>query len=120
MVIKLEGELIDLAVMGVGSGAKGAIAGYVKKFLPDVGVDIAGILAGGALYYFGDRIHPLVRKFGAGVLIGAIGQMTSGWTEGLIGEGEGGGSSHSSNPATTENSLNALAQAESGRPMRFS
>ena len=119
-MIKLEGELIDLAVMGIGSGAKGAISGYVKKFLPDVGVDIAGILAGGALYYFGERIHPLVRKFGAGVLIGAIGQMTSGWTEGLIG-GNFGTQGGSPNPAkTTENSLKALAQSEAGRPMRFS
>ena len=117
-MIKLEGELIDLAVMGVGSGAKGAISGYVKKFLPDVGVDIAGVLAGGALYYFGDRIHPLVRKFGAGVLIGAIGQMTSGWTKGLFPQGGNQGGS-SNPPKTTEDSLNALAQAEASTPMRF-
>ena len=114
---------MDLAIMGIGSGAKGAIAGYVKKFVPDIGVDMAGLLAGGALYYFGGSIHPLVRKFGAGVLIGSIGQLTSGLTKTLLpGEGQGGGGGSSSpNPGrTTENTLKALAQAEAGRPMRFS
>ena len=119
-MVRLEGELIDLAVMGIGSGAKGAVAGWVKKIAPDIGVDIAGILAGGALYYFGARLHPLVRKFGAGVLIGAIGQMTSGMVGGIIGGGGGGSSSHSSNPGrTTGDSLKALAQAESSRPVAF-
>ena len=113
---------MDLAIMGIGAGAKGAIAGYVQKFVPEIGVDIAGLIAGGALYYFGDRLSPLVRKFGAGVLISAIGQFTSGLTKGLLpgGETQGGSSSHSNPGRTTEDSLIALAQAEASRPMRFS
>ena len=112
---------MDLAVMGIGAGAKGAIAGYLQKFVPEVGVDIAGLIAGGALYYFGGRLHPMVRKFGAGVLIGAIGQFTSTLIPTLTGQGGGGGSSHSSSPPrTTDDTLKALAQAEAGRPARFS
>ena len=111
---------MDLAIMGIGAGAKGAIAGYVKKFVPEVGIDIAGLIAGGALYYFGGRLHPMVRKFGAGVLIGAIGQFTAGLTKGLLpGQGQGESSSHSSNPGRTEDSLKALAQAESSRSVRI-
>ena len=107
-----EGELLDLLIMGIGSGSKGAIAGWLTKFAPELGVDTAGLIAGGGLYLFGARLHPLVRKFGAGVLIGAIGQFTSGLTGGILGGGGGTPPATSSPPATD---LASLAAAEAGR-----
>jgi len=109
-------ELIDLAVMGIGAGAKGTVTGYLSGVLPGVSEDILAIVAGGALYYFGGRLHPLVSKFGAGVLIAGIGQLT----KGIIG---GGGShspkgSHSPRPQEAD-ALKAIARIEAARPVRY-
>lgn len=104
-------EWLDIAVMGIGAGAKGAVTGLVQQFLPDIGAEIGGIIAGGLLYMYGDRVHPLLQKFGAGVLISAIG----GFTENLIpqlnlGLKSSSGSSNTENSNVT--SLEALAAAE--------
>lgn len=108
-----EGELIDLAVMGIGAGSGGAVAGWLKNLMPGVSEDIATIIAGGGLYLFGDRIHPLVRKFGAGMLVQGIGTMTKGVIPGI-----GGGGSPSegqSNQNQSQVSLKSLAEMEAGR-----
>ena len=107
-----EGELIDLAVMGLGAGASGTVVGFVKDFMPGVSEDIAQIVVGGGLYLFGDRIHPLVRKFGAGVLISGIGGMTKGLIPGIGGQG---GNSNTNTTQRAPTSLKTLAQMEARR-----
>jgi len=109
-------EIMDLLVMGLGAGAKGALAGWVAKIAPALSEDVAAGLAGGLMYYFGDRIHPLVKKFGAGVLIAAIGQYTAGITAALApapAEGGGGGGHHSPSPQPVI-TLEQLARMEAG------
>lgn len=69
----MEEELVDLIIMGLGAGTKGAIAAYINRFVP-IG-EWAGLAAGALLYYFGDRVHEKVKVFGKGVLIGAIAQL---------------------------------------------
>ena len=68
-------EWVDLAVMGVGAGAKATIEDWVTTTFPQVPVEYAGIIAGFLLYKFGDRVHRMLRIAGAGVLIGSIGQL---------------------------------------------
>lgn len=102
---------MDIALMGVGAGAKGAITGLVGKFLPGVSEDIGAIIVGALMYRFGDRLHPMLQKIGVGVLIAGIGQMTSGFIEGLVPGGSSGGSS--GNPGTQYTSVQAMAEAES-------
>ena len=107
-------EWLDLAVMGVGAGAKGLVTGFIEQFIPGVGTEIGGIIAGGLLYYFGDRVHEMLQKFGAGVLISAIG----GYVEGYIGGMGGGGGGGSSSPEEQKSSpvtLSDLAEAEAGK-----
>ena len=118
-MVRLEGELVDLAIMGVGAGASGAVAGWLKKVLPGVTEDIATVVAGGALYYFGDRIHPMVKKFGAGVLISGIGTFAKGIIPAVeVGEGgEGGGGSSSS---STSDTLASLAEAQANQRAVYS
>jgi len=116
-------EWLDLAIMGVGAGAKGLVTGLVGNFLPGVSEDIGALIAGGLLYYLGPRVHPLLRKFGAGVLIGAIGQLSSGWISGLVpgGQAGAGGSSASSGGSSASSaqyaSLEAMAMAEAQKPV---
>ena len=71
----IEGEWVDLAVMGLGAGAKATIEDWVTTQFPQVPVEYAGIIAGFLLYKFGDRVHRMLRIAGAGVLIGSIGQL---------------------------------------------
>ena len=79
-----EEEFIDLLIMGLGAGLKGAIAGWISKFVPGLG-EWGGLLAGAGLYYFGDRIHEKVKTFGKGVLIAAIGQLVAKYVPTLTG-----------------------------------
>lgn len=103
-------EIMDLAVMGIGAGASGAITGYLKNMMPGVSEDILAIIAGGGLYLFGGRVHPLVQKVGAGMLIQGIGTMT----KGLI-PAPGGGNQNQSQTQKAPTSLKTLAQMEAMR-----
>lgn len=108
-------DWLDLAIMGVGAGAKGTVSGLVEKFLPGVGPEIGGMIAGGLLYMYGDQVHDLLPKFGAGVLIASIGGFTEGIFAGIQIPGFGSSNPGSSNPTTQVTSLEALAAAESQR-----
>jgi len=118
----MEGELMDLLIMGFGAGAKGTIAGYITKFLPDLTEDVASVVAGFLMYKFGGRVHPLVQKFGAGVLIAGIGQFTKGLIEKFV--GGGGGGHRSPRPRSPQvapaNQLKALAEMEAGKRAVYS
>jgi len=72
----LETELTDVVVMGVGAALKGTIEGYINRFFPAL-VGWGGLIAGALLYMYGDRIHEMVKKFGLGVLVAAVGQLFS-------------------------------------------
>jgi len=78
---------------------------------PGVSEDMLAVLSGGALYYFGDRIHPIVKKYGTGVLIAGIGSFIKGLVPGAsplypIGKGK------SPSPQVPK-TLGDLAKAES-------
>lgn len=104
-------ELTDLAVMGLGSGLKGLVVGYVKDYLPDVTEDVAALIAGGAMWYFGERVHPAVKTLGAGILIGAIGQIAKAKMPAI----GGGGTETQSSPGPQQApTLEMLAAMEAG------
>jgi len=112
----IEGEWVDLAVMGVGAGAKATIEDWVTTQFPQVPVEYAGIIAGFLLYKFGDRVHRMLRIAGAGVLIGSIGQLDI--VKGLLpapatATSTGGSSSTGGSPQT----LGDLARLESQRTL---
>jgi len=105
-------EWVDLAVMGVGAGAKATIEDWVTTTFPQVPVEYAGIIAGFLLFKFGDRIHHLVKVAGAGVLIGSIGQLDI--IKGLFPTPAGASPTGSSPPAQT---LGDLARLEAQRTL---
>jgi len=107
-------EWTDLALMGVGAALKGAAAGFIKQFLPDVTDDVAAIILGGAAYYFRDRIPDIAVKIGTGVLIAGI----AGIVEPMIPKIGGGGSK--STPTKSPQDLAALARAEATRTAVYS
>jgi hypothetical protein len=104
-------EILDLAVMGAGVGTASMVTGYVGKILPGVSEDVGAIVAGGLMYSFGSRVHPMVAKYGAGVLLAGVG----GLVKGIMGQSGLGGLNSNPNPNPTNNytSLGDLAKAES-------
>ena len=61
----------DVLAILLGAVAKGFISGQVAR-LTGLSPEISGGVAGILLYLFGDRIHPLLKPFGLGVLAGSI------------------------------------------------
>jgi len=105
--------LMQVAAIIAGAGTSGAVAGLVKGFVPQIAPDIAAAVVGGLLYYFGERVHPLLKAYGVGVLAGGL----KGTIEKAI-PPIGGGAP----PPTTQGSsgggdvLAMLAQAQAGVP----
>ena len=79
---------VDLALVVAGSGGAGALAGVVKSWLPeqtkDMTDEVVAMVAGGLLWYFGDRVHDRLVPFGFGVLVEGVGGMTEEWVSGII------------------------------------
>lgn len=75
------------AIVG-GAGASALVASQVQKFMPDVGTEIAGAGTGLILYLYGDRIHPLVKYAGIGVIAGTMMPRVAEWFGGMMPEGE--------------------------------
>ena len=78
----------DLALVVAGSGGAGALAGVVKSWLPeqtkDMGDETIAAIAGGLIWYFGDRLHERLVPFGFGVLLEGIGSWSEEWVSGII------------------------------------
>ncbi|MEM2534049.1 MAG: hypothetical protein QXK12_08525 [Candidatus Nezhaarchaeales archaeon] len=69
-------EWKDVLVAGIGAALKGTIEGYINRFFPALS-GWSGLIAGALLYMYGDRVHKMLKVFGAGVLIAAVGQLFS-------------------------------------------
>lgn len=65
-------EMAKVLAIVAGAGTSGAVSGALKGVLPQVAPDIVGAGAGLLLYLFGDRVHPLVKAYGVGVLAGSL------------------------------------------------
>jgi len=108
-------EWLSLGLAGVGAASKATIEDWIAKQFPTFPAAYSGMIAGFLLYKYGDRLHSYVSKFGAGVLIGSIGQLDI--IKGLIPApgGTQGSSAESSNPAPT---VGDLARMEAQRSVR--
>lgn len=77
---------IVAAILGAGSGA--AVAALLKKWFPEQTATIAdetlATIVGFLMFYFGDRIHPLVSSFGFGILMASAGAWASQFTSGIF------------------------------------
>lgn len=73
-------------VLGAGSGTM--VISLVRKWLPEqtgtITDEALATIVGFVMFYFGDRIHPLVQSFGFGLLMSAVGAWASGFVQGLV------------------------------------
>ena len=78
----------DLGLVVAGSGGAGALAAVVKSWLPEqtegMADETVAAVAGGLLWYFGDRLHDRLVPFGFGVLLEGVGGMSQEWVSGII------------------------------------
>jgi len=72
--------IADLIAMILGAGTKHMVARLLGRFLPP---EWAGLLVGVGLYWFGDRVHPLVKTYGTGMLVASAGQLLAGFVPAL-------------------------------------
>ena len=76
-----------VAAIVAGAGASAVVASQVQKFAPDVGAEIAGAGTGLILYLYGDRLHPLVKYAGIGIIAGALLPRVAEWFGEVMPEG---------------------------------
>lgn len=78
----------DLALVIAGSGGAAALGAVVKSWLPEQTKDMTdetlATIAGGLIWYFGERVHERLVPFGFGVLLEGVGGMTEEWVSGII------------------------------------
>jgi len=101
--------LLKIGAVVLGAAAAGAVSGLVRKVVP-VGAEIAGAIGGGLMYWQGERIHPLVKWAGIGVLAGSVAPAIAKHIP-AVGEGGGGGGSQEA----PEDVLKILAEAEAAK-----
>jgi len=78
----------DLIVCVAGAGSGAAILEVVRSWLPEqtTGVEDETLLAiiGFVLFFWGEKIHPLLVPFGFGAFLSGIGAWSSSYVSGLI------------------------------------
>jgi len=106
-------EWRNLLIMGLGAGLKGTVAGWVQKFIPELGADMAAIVGGLLLHHFG-KDYEWLRLIGTGILIGGVGQFSEDIVAKFVpkAEGQGGSRSHSSPEPTTYDIAQMIARGE--------
>jgi len=66
-----------------GAGASDLVQGQVQKAVPQVGGEMAGAGAGVIAYLYGDKVHPLVKWLGIGIMAGSLSPRLKGYLGGL-------------------------------------
>jgi len=66
-----------------GAGASDLVQGQVQKVVPQVGAEMAGAGAGVVAYLYGERVHPLVKWLGIGIMAGSLSPRVKGYLGGL-------------------------------------
>lgn len=68
-------NLAEIGLLSAGVAFSETVANQLTRFIPQLGTDVAKIVAGLALNYLGNRIHPYVSIFGKGVLIEGVAEI---------------------------------------------
>lgn len=91
VVEKAKGAITDgtsLIAAIAGAGSSGALVEVVRSWLPGqtegMGDEAVAAIAGFLLFYYGDRVHPLLVPFGFGAFLSGVGAWSSEWVEGII------------------------------------
>jgi len=78
-----ESDWAKIAVLVGGAGATDQVATQVQKVVPQLGVEMAGAGAGVLCYLYGERLHPLVKWAGIGLIAGSLMPRVKQWLGGI-------------------------------------
>ena len=82
------GDGTDLALVIGGSAGAASVLEVVMSWFPEQTKDMKdetlAIIAGGLIWYFGERLHERLVPFGFGVLVEGAGGWASEWVSGII------------------------------------
>ena len=82
------GDGTALALVVAGSAGAASVLEVVRSWLPEqtTGItdEVLSIIAGGLIWYFGERLHERLVPFGFGVLVYGAGGWAEEWVGGII------------------------------------
>ena len=82
------GDGTDLALVVAGAAGGEAILEVVRSWFPDSTADISdevlAIIAGGLIWYYGERLHERLVPVGFGGVVTGAGGVSSEWGSGII------------------------------------
>jgi hypothetical protein len=82
------GDGTDMALVVGGAAGAEAVLEVVRSWFPeqtaDISDEVLAIIAGGAMWYFGDRLHERLVPVGFGVVVTGAGGVSSEWVSGII------------------------------------
>jgi len=78
----------DLLLCIAGAGSSAALVEVVRSWLPEQTTgqtdEAIAAIAGFLMFYYGDRVHPMLVPFGLGAFLSGVGAWSSEWVAGLI------------------------------------
>ena len=91
LVVKAQatiGDGTDLALVVGGAAGAAAVLEVVRSWFPDQTADISdevlAVIAGGLMWYYGERLHERLVPVGFGVAVTGAGGWSEEWVSGII------------------------------------
>jgi hypothetical protein len=78
----MEGEWIDLVIMGIAAALKDWINAQLSKFLAALG-EWGALVLGIILYWKGGELHEKLKVFGSGLIVASVGQLARRYIPGI-------------------------------------
>ena len=82
------GDGSDLALVVAGAAGASAVLEVVRSWFPeqtaDISDEVLAIIAGGLMWYYGERLHERLVPVGFGVVVTGAGGWSSEWVSGII------------------------------------
>lgn len=82
------GDGTDLALVVGGASGAAAILEVVRSWFPeqtaDISDEVLAIIAGGLIWYYGERLHERLVPVGFGVVVTGAAGWSEEWTSGII------------------------------------
>lgn len=82
------GDGTDMALVVGGAAGAAAVLEVVRSWFPeqtaDISDEVLAVIAGGVMWYYGERLHERLVPVGFGVAVTGAGGWSSEWVSGII------------------------------------
>lgn len=69
----MKSDWVKVAAIAGGVGSSAYLVSQIQSYLPDsISAEIVGVGTGILVFLYGDRIHPILRYFGIGIIAGSL------------------------------------------------